>query len=47
MADEMTFLPKRYASEPEALAAAFDALLYMESKRALTNLEFVRTLKHA
>jgi hypothetical protein len=41
-ADEMTFGPKRYASEDEALAAAFDALLYMESKRSATSLQFVQ-----
>jgi hypothetical protein len=40
--DEMTFGPKRYASEDEALAAAFDALLYMESKRSVTSLQFVQ-----
>jgi hypothetical protein len=39
--DEMTFGRKRYASEEEALAAAFDALLYMESKRS-ASLQFVK-----
>ena len=41
-AGEMTFGARRYASEVDALDAAFDALLYMESKRSVTNLQFVR-----
>jgi hypothetical protein len=45
--EEMTFLLKRYPSEEEAMEAAFDALIYQESKRSLTNLQFVQEAKTA
>jgi hypothetical protein len=47
MADGMIFMPQRYATEEAALAGAFDVLLYMQSKRSISNLEFIETLKTA
>ena len=41
------FSKTAYATDGEATAGAFDALLYMEGKRSLTNLQFVRKDKAA
>src|SRR5262249_23883783 len=45
--DEMTFGHKRYSSKEEAQEAAFDVLIYAQSKRSVSSLEFVREAKTA
>jgi hypothetical protein len=40
LSDESHYSRKSYATPEEAMAGAFDALLYMESKRVLTHSQF-------